>query len=232
VSTQTKSPEIVLDYVKTIGIVNNGFNGRGFANPYDIAVDDSGRIFVLNRCDPARAAAIRVGICTLDEDYLGEFGKGNGTGDGQFVWAVAMALDSQDRLHITDEHSNRITTYNTSGEYVSHWGTAGAGDGELNGPAGIALDSSGNVFVVDQHNSRVQKFTIDGKFISNWGSQGSAQGELETPWGICVDNNGDVYVADWGNNRVQKFSPDGKFLVQFGSADAKGETWTTPRESL
>ena len=35
-STQTKSPGIVLDYVKTIGIVNNGFSGRGFANPYDI----------------------------------------------------------------------------------------------------------------------------------------------------------------------------------------------------
>ena len=141
-STQTKSPSIALDYVKTIGIVNNGFNGRGFANPYDIVVDDNGRIFVLNRCDPLRAAAIRVGICDLDEEYLGEFGKGNGTGDGQFIWVVAMALDSQDRLHITDEHSHRVTTYSTSGEYLSHWGKAGSADGELNGPAGIAVDSS------------------------------------------------------------------------------------------
>jgi hypothetical protein len=47
VSTQTKSPGIILDYVKTIGIVNNGFNGRGFANPYDIIADDDGQIFVL-----------------------------------------------------------------------------------------------------------------------------------------------------------------------------------------
>ena len=65
-STHTKSSRISLDYVKTIGIVNNGFNGRGFANPYDLTTDDEGRIFVLNRCAPARASALRVGICTLN----------------------------------------------------------------------------------------------------------------------------------------------------------------------
>ncbi len=217
-STQTKSPGFVLDYVKTIGIVNNGFNGRGFANPYDIVVDDKDRIFVLNRCDPPRASAIRVGICNLDEEYLGEFGKGGGTGDGQFIWVVAMALDSQDRLHITDEHSHRITTYSTSGEYLSHWGKAGAADGELNGPAGIAIDSSGDLFVVDQNNSRVQKFTADGKFIANWGSFGSGDGQFNLPWGAAVDTNDDVYVADWRNDRIQKFDNDGKFLASFGSS--------------
>ena len=223
-STQTKSPEIVLDYVKTIGIVNNGFNGRGFANPYDLAVDNDGRIFVLNRCDPLRAAAIRIGICTMDDEYLGEFGKGNGTGAGQFIWAVAMALDSQDRLHITDEHSHRITTYSTSGEYLSHWGKAGDGDGELNGPAGIAVDSSDDLFVVDQHNSRVQKFTADGRFIANWGSFGSGDGQFNLPWGAAVDGDDNVYIADWRDDRIQKFTNDGKFLASFGSSgEGEGE---------
>ena len=227
-TTQTKSPGIVLDYVKTIGIVNNGFSGRGFANPYDLAVDGDGRIFVLNRCDPLRAAAIRIGICNLDEDYLGEFGRGYGDGDGQFIWAVAMALDSQGRLHITDEHNHRVTTYDTSGsatgEYLSHWGKAGAGDGELNGPAGIAIDSSDNVFVVDQHNSRVQKFTSEGKFIANWGSFGSGEGQFNLPWGAAVDGNDNVYIADWRNDRIQKFSPDGRFLMKFGSSgDGEGQ---------
>lgn len=217
-STQTRSPGIALDYVKTIGIVNNGFNGRGFANPYDIVVGKDERIFVLNRCDPARAAAIRIGICTMDEDYLGEFGKGNGTGDGQFVWAVAMALDSQERLHITDEHSNRVTIYSLSGEYLSHWGKSGSGDGELNGPAGIAIDSADNVFVVDQHNSRIQKFTSDGKFIANWGSLGSGDGQFNLPWGAAVDSDDNVYVADWRNDRIQKFTNDGQFLAAYGSS--------------
>ena len=33
-------------YLKTIGIVNNGYNGRGFANPYDVAVSEEGNLFV------------------------------------------------------------------------------------------------------------------------------------------------------------------------------------------
>ena len=217
-STQTKSPGIILDYVKTIGIVNNGFNGRGFANPYDIIADDDGQIFVLNRCDPARASAIRIGICNLDDEYLGEFGRGNGSGDGQFNWAVAMALDSQGNLHITDEYNHRVTTYTTAGEYVSHWGTPGSEDGELNGPAGIAFDSADNLFVVDQHNSRVQKFSVDGTFIAKWGSPGSGDGKFNLPWGIAVDSDDNVYVADWRNDRIQKFSNDGKFIAVFGSS--------------
>ena len=56
-TSQTAERSPTLDYVKTIGIVNNGFNGRGFANPYDTATSRDGRIFVLNRCDPARARA-------------------------------------------------------------------------------------------------------------------------------------------------------------------------------
>ena len=223
-STQTQSPGIALDYVKTIGIVNNGFNGRGFANPYDIAVGGDGRIFVLNRCDPARAAAIRVGICNLDDDYLGEFGRGSGGGPGQFVWAVAMAFDSQERLYISDEFNQRVTIYDSSGEYLSHWGTAGSGDGELNGPAGIAIDASDNVFIVDQHNSRIQKFSVDGKFIANWGSFGSGEGQFNLPWGTAVDTAGNVYVADWRNDRVQKFTNDGGFLAAFGeSGDGEGQ---------
>jgi tripartite motif-containing protein 71 len=118
VSIQAVTPSITMRYVKTIGIVNNGFNGRGFANPYDLAVSQDGRIFVLNRCDPTRAAAIRVGICTLDEEYLGEFGNGFGSGDGQFIWPVAMAFDRRERLYITDEQNHRISIFDTSGTFL------------------------------------------------------------------------------------------------------------------
>ncbi|PKB71295.1 MAG: hypothetical protein BZY87_06235 [SAR202 cluster bacterium Io17-Chloro-G6] len=223
-STQTQSPSIALEYVKTIGIVNNGYNGRGFANPYDTVVGGDGRIFVLNRCDPARASAIRIGVCNLEEEYLGEFGRGNGSGDGQFVWVVAMALGSGGRLYITDEYNNRVTAYDTAGNYLSHWGVAGSGDGELSGPAGIAIDSSDNVIVVDQHNSRVQKFTNDGKVIATWGSFGSGEAQFNLPWGAAVDRDDNIYIADWRNDRIQKFANDGQFLAAYGeSGDGEGQ---------
>ena len=214
--TQAGAKTIQISYLKTIGIVNNGLNGRGYASPCDLAVHKDGRIFVLNRCDPPRAAAIRVGICNLDEDYLGEFGYGNGSGDGQMVWPVAIAFDSKGQLFITDEHNQRISIYDDSGKFLEKWGTPGTAEGQLNGPAGIALDQEDNVYVVDQHNHRVQKFTSGGKYLIGWGEFGSGTGQFNLPWGLAVDSKGDVYVADWRNDRIQKFSSDGRFLASFG----------------
>lgn len=217
-SAQATLPALQLHYVKTIGIVNNGFNGRGFANPYDVAVSRDGRIFVLNRCDPPRATAIRVGICNLAEEYLGEFGKGFGQGDAQFVWPVAMAFDSQDRLYITDESNNRVSVFTDSGTFLGSWGIAGHGAGEFAGPAGIAIDAEDNVYIVDQQHHRVQKFTTAGAYCLQWGGAGTGAGQFQLPWGIATDAQGDVYIADWRNDRIQKFTGTGQFLASFGTS--------------
>ena len=217
-TTQTQSASITLDYVKTIGIVNNGLNGRGYANPYDLAVSRDGRIFVLNRCDPARASAIRVGVCNLDEDYLYEFGDGAGDGDTQFRWPVCIGFDGHEHLYVTDEQNHRVTVFDSDGQFLRKWGTLGSGDGEFNGPAGIAACPDGSICVVDQHNARVQKFAADGSFIGKWGAQGSGPGQFNLPWGAATDARGNIYVADWRNDRIQKFSGDGEFLAAFGSS--------------
>ena len=217
-SSQAATKTLQINYLKTIGIVNNGFTGRGFISPYDLAVSKDGRIFVLNRCDPFRASGIRVGICNLDEDYLGEFGYGSGSGDGQMVWPVAMAFDSGERLFITDEQNHRVSVYGSDGTFLNKWGVPGSGEGEFIGPAGIALDSDDNVYVVDQHNNRVQKYTSDGRYLLGWGSAGSGPGQFNLPWGLTVDSAGNVYVADWRNDRIQKFSGDGEFIASFGES--------------
>ncbi len=218
VTTQESATTRSFDYLKTIGIVNNGDNGRGFANPYDIAFRPDGRIFVLNRCDPARAVAIRVGVLNLEEEYLYEFGNGYGQGDGQLIWPVAMAFDSEDRLYITDEYNNRVCIYDADGKFVSQWGEAGSGPGQFGGPAGIAIDSHDNLYIADQQNGRVQKMSPDGELITAWGEPGSGSGQFNLPWGVGVGPDDAVYVADWRNDRVQKFSPDGDYIQTYGKS--------------
>ena len=208
VSTQTAT--LAVDYVKTIGVTTNNM-GRGFINPYDVALSKDGRIFVLNHCDSARRALIRVGIMNWDEDYLGEFGNGAGSGDGQFILPVAMAFDSQERLYITDEQNHRITIFDLAGNFLSKWGVLGSVDGELNGPAGITIDADDNLYVVDQNNNRVQKFTPDGQFLASFGESGEGDGQLHRPSSVAVDPEGYIYIADWGNERVQVLGPDGSF---------------------
>ena len=148
--------------MKTIGLVAVQL-GRGFVNPYDMVVSADERLFILNRCDAARAALIRIGVMNFAEDYLGEFGKGYGTGDGQFTLPVAMALDSQERLYITDEHLHRVSIFDISGNFLAKWGTAGSAAGAFNGPAGIAIDAEDHVYSAVQHNHRIQKFRTMGR---------------------------------------------------------------------
>ena len=222
---QVATKRLTLQYVKTIGIVNNGDNGRGFANPYALVTSRDGRIFVLNRCDPIRRSkALRVGICNLEEEYLGEFGFGFGDGDRQLKLPTGMAFDSDERLHITDEANHRISVFDTEGAFLGKWGLHGSGDGQLSGPSGIAFDADDNAYLVDQNNHRVQKFTRDGEYLLQWGEQGDGDGQFDLPWGVTVDTRGDVYVADWRNDRIQKFTADGRFLAKFGEpGDGDGQ---------
>ena len=226
-SAQAATTSFAIDYVKTVGIVTVQ-KGRGFVNPYDVVISQDGRIFVLNRCDSARAALVRVGIINYDEEYLGEFGNGYGPGDGQLMLPVAMALDSQERLYITDEHTHQISMFDLSGDFIGKWGEAGDGDGQFNGPAGIAIDANDHVYIADQHNHRIQKLSKDGAYISQWGRAGDGPGQFNMPWGITVDVHGDVYVADWRNDRMQKFTADGEFIDSYGESGVEDGQFHRP----
>lgn len=202
-------------YSHTIGFLAG--TGRGFTNPVDLAINSQGVIFVLNRAGPEtpiRLPSKRVSICTLDEEFLGEFGTG-GTGDGDFWWPSSIAIDRQDRVYIADEGLQRVSIFSKDGEYLAKWGEKGSGDGQLEYPSNIAFDADDNLWMTDSGNHRVQKFTSGGEFISAWGQRGSGSGEFEGPWGLALGGNGDIYVSDWGNDRIQRYDTAGKLIEEF-----------------
>ena len=205
----------VFDFSHCIGMY--GMAGQGFWTPQDFVLGPDGLIYMLNR--GAEELGQRVTRCTLDHQFLGQFG-GYGEGDGQFVWPCSIDLDQEGRVYTSDERLNRITVFDKDGGFLSKWGTPGSGDGELNSPSGIVFDADDNLLVVDSQNYRIQKFSKDGKFLSQWGERGDGDGQLDLPWGIGLDRNGAVYVADWRNDRVQKFSADGQFLMKFEGTES------------
>ena len=222
-TTQTAVSAGPVEYVKTIGITTNQ-SGRGFINPYDCAFSDDGRIFVLNHADAARQALIRIGVLNWDEDYLGEFSKGTGRGEGQWILPIGMAMSADQRLHVTDEHLHRVTVFDTEGEFVRMWGEKGNGSGQLNGPSGIVVAPDGTVYVAEQYNHRIQVFTAEGAPVTTWGEFGDGAGQFNMPWGLTLDGAGNVYVADWRNDRIQKFTANGEHVATYGSSgDGDGQ---------
>ena len=222
----------------------NEFAGAGFRNPVDMAVNDNDVMYVVNRGYEYRTDGVHVSMVTMSEEYITEFGS-YGAGPGQFVWPTAIALDGQGNVYLADEWLNRISVFNSEGEFLRSWpdgfeggasqddsarmiafgagpnipaGKAGSGDGELDRPAGIAISNDGTLFLTDSRNHRIQKFTLDGKFLGKFGTFGSGPGQLNMPWGIALDKEGNVFVADWRNDRIQQFTADGTWQASFGQS--------------
>jgi hypothetical protein len=134
-------------YRQTIGMFVEF--GRGMSNPYDVAPTADGRLFVLNRSNifDAPVGGLRIGVVTLDEDYLGDWGA-YGTGPGQLVWPNSMLLDAHGRLLISDEWRHDVQCFAQDCTLLYGWGGPGSAEGRFNRASGLAFDAAGNVIVV------------------------------------------------------------------------------------
>src|SRR5438067_468925 len=197
--------------------------GPGFNSPVDVAAAPGGRLYVVNRANLGQAPRnyLRVTICTVDEEYIGQFTH-FGRGDGEIIWPTAVAVDQDGDVYVADEERQDVQVFDQDGNFLRKWGSLGSDPGQFNHPSGLATDQDGNVLVVDSLNNRVQKVAPDGKPLQSWGEAGAGPGQFNLPWGIGLDRQGQVHVSDWRNGRVQQFSPDGSYQASFGDRDGEG----------
>ncbi len=145
-----------------------------------------------------------------------------------YFFPYAIASDNDGNLYIADNQNHRISKYNSSGQFVTTWGSEGADEGMFDNPKGIALDREGYIYVADSGNDRIQKFTPDGEFVALWGKSGSGDGELDNPLGITSDESGFIYVADSNNSRIVKFTDKGEYLAATGGYGTGNGEFSVP----
>ncbi|MGH7108842.1 MAG: 6-bladed beta-propeller [Stellaceae bacterium] len=207
----------VYDWSHSVG--RTAARGTGYNYPQMIRVGKGSAVFATNRGNENNFGmhANKVYVAGPgEEDLLAEFFD-YGEADGNCTWPFGIAVDNdRDHIYCSDEWTNTISVFDSSGKFVRKWGKAGSGDGELSHPAGLAVEKSGNVIVADAGNNRLQVFTPEGKFVGKCGKAGSGEGEFNQPWGVTVDKDGNIFVADWKNHRVQKLDGNGRFLMKIG----------------
>jgi DNA-binding beta-propeller fold protein YncE len=188
-----------------------GTQGSGdgqFYYPYNLVIDSHGDLLV-NDANNNRVQK----FSSTTHAFISSFSTlSNGYGD--------IAVDTQNNVYVAAQSSNKLVKYDSSGNLIKSYSSAGNSDGEFDWPIGIAIDSDKNIYITDDRNSRIQKFDSNGNFILKFGSLGNGAGQFvdnNSMNGIEIDGQGDVYISNPGSDRVQKYDSSGNFLFQFGS---------------
>jgi sugar lactone lactonase YvrE len=202
------------------GSTNGTGTNASFNNPYGIAVDSLGNLYVADTGNNRIRKITPDGIVsTLAGNGTSGYIDGIGT-SSLFNFPSGVAVDRNDNIFVTDTSNHRIRKI-TPGKVVSTLagnGTAGFTEGTasnalFNMPFGIAVDTIGNVYIGDYNNHRIRKITPGGvvNTLAGSGSAAFADGvgltsSFNRPLGLALDLNGHLYVADTNNNCIRKIT--------------------------
>ncbi len=191
----------------TAGNMDGAGNVAQFNNPYGVAVDGLGNIYVADTGNHHIRKITSGGVVSTLVGTASPAG---------------VVVDVSGNVYVTDSNNHRIRkiTFDSSGTgtvtTLAGTVTAGFMDGagnvaQFNEPRGVALDSVGNVYVADTNNNRIRKITPSGvvSTLAGTGTQGDMDGvgniaQFNEPRGVAVDSVGNVYVTDTDNHRIRR----------------------------
>lgn len=206
------------------GVVDGAAPASRFSDPYGVAIDPRGAVYVADGGDANRIRVVRPdgAVVTLAGGKEG-FVDGMGTAAALHT-PSALALDHEGNLYVADtgNHAIRRIAPNGAVTTLAGGGEPGYLDGigraaRFNGPVGIAVDAAGIVYVADTYNDRIRRIGKDGAVTTLAGSgvPGLVDGaallsSFDTPSALAVGLDGTVYVADTGNHAVRSIGADGQ----------------------
>ena len=215
-----------------------------FSNPYGIARDSLGNLFVADTGNNTIRKITPAGVVTTFAGAAGMYGQEDGTGaDARFESVTAIAIDALNNLFVSDY--NRIRMISPAGHVTTlagATGPSGAGssdgtgaDAQFNSPDALAVDGAGNVFVADRGNFTIRKVTPGGVVTTLAGTAGmegsvDAQGvaaRFRHLRSLVFDNLGNIVVAD--GSTIRKITPTGDVSTVAGSDLAQGTANGTGR---
>jgi DNA-binding beta-propeller fold protein YncE len=195
-----------------------------YNSPTNVWVAGSGDIYV---SDGYRNAAVH----RFDKDgrLLRTWGKGVGSGPGQFRVPHGIGVSADGKVYVADRENDRVQIFTTDGSFLGEWL-------DIQRPQEIAFDAAGLVYVAELSwfpgetstrlgpitsylPARMSIFTPEGELLLRWSDPDSTKpGYFIAPHDVWVGSDGALYVAEvteiWSvprgfataaDHRLQKF---------------------------
>ena len=203
------------------GTVDGPSETARFNEPFDVAVDANGNVFVGDTHNHTIRKITPDGAVSTFAGSLLQQGTNDGVGTAaQFNFPEGVAFNQNQNLYVVDDGNFTIRKISPLAEVTTFAGTPGV-TGRADGPAstatfnfpfGTTVDASGNVYVSDVVNSSIRKITSAGVVTTIAGSAGNvgsldgtgSDAQFNNPEGLAVDDQGNVYVADASNHSIRK----------------------------
>ena len=203
-----------------------------FRNPWGIAVDGSGNIYVADSSNDTVRKITPNGRVTTYAGSAGMSGTNNFVG-GRLnnPFAVAVSDTGAGWIYVADSGNNMIREIRPQGDVLPFvprsWeeGNAGASDGgplwaRFSNPQGLAIDHLlRSIYVADTGNGTLRRISIGGTVTTlvdlgggkvAFGKGGGNSVKFSNPGGVAVDGARNVYVADTGADCIRKITAAAK----------------------
>ncbi|MDP9363625.1 MAG: 6-bladed beta-propeller, partial [Chloroflexota bacterium] len=173
-----------------------------FFGPRAVAVSDD-EIYVVDTGNE------RVQVFSIDGTFRRAWG-GYGSGPGELIEPVGIALDAAGRVYVADSGNARVSLFDGDGRPLAQWRVASwpAPD-----PGGVrpdfqpylAFDGAGNLYATSAETGEVVVLAPDGRTVET--VERADREPLERPVGVAVALGGEILISDLDRDAVSRFEP-------------------------
>jgi len=167
-----------------------GTDDKTFNRPTDITFAANGDFFVSDGYGHSRVVKL-----SKEGKYLQSWRK-TGKGPSEFQTVHSIAIDSKQRVYVSDRENNRIQIFTANGEFLKQWTHLGA-------TQGLFITPKDEMWVIT-HRNNVENITYDtlaGRLMRIDLETGKVMGAMECPGHmITVAKSGEIFVGSLTGN--------------------------------